>query len=259
MINNQNNNKLHKLTEKERQKLKSDFLNSRIGKWLIKHKKLIHNILSLGFGIAFLILTVGTFIPNTWSISIPFPLSLFMGNYYHGFTQYYLSSNILEVIVGTTVSTHHITDIMCMWISYWIMVLITKSFIWPMIFVVTIIGIHEYAWWITYWFGKFSFLIAYKLFLSYISKLSILYSTGIFLYIILKGWNIKDFKWLVIGIIMFNIVWNLIGFPVTVGYKGPTEYITNISVYLIEESSWIFAFATFFIIVPFNKIKHRII
>lgn len=233
--------------------MKENFLNTKFGKWIYKHQKGITIFTRIILLVAFAILTIGTFIPTSWGFDIPYPLSFIFGNRYHGYTTYYANENLFTDIIRTTIATHHFTDIACMWISYYILCFRTKSFIWPALYSASVISIHEYSWWLSYDIA-FTTTTTY----NYISKLAIPYAIVIFLYLILKGWNKRETIWLVI-LWIYYIGWILIGFPVTWGYNGPTIYINNLNIILIEMGSWIWAYATYILIVKPNEIKHRIV
>ena len=256
----------HKLTPEERQQLKQRFLNTTYGKFLVKNKSNIRKVLASIFIIAFIILTIGTFVPYTWGIKIPYPLSIVFGNWYGGFTHYYTSSNIVIDILRTDIASHHMTDIMCMWVSYWIMVIVlkksgiefTSALIYAALFVVNIIGYHEFIWFFTYDIVHFKELVATQD-IKQLAFSGLAYPYAVFMFItyITKGYTKRDFYWIT-SIVIFYIVWGSLGFPITWGYYGQTQYYHNIYIILIEEQSWIFAFLTFLVVVPYTKIKNRI-
>ena len=239
-----------KRTQEDRERLKQQFLSSNFGKWLIRNKPTIRIILSSICLIAFLILTVGTFIPYDWSIAIPYPLSIVMGSSYHGYTHYYTQSNIFEDIARTYIASHHLTDISLLWIFYYIFAIKTKSLIYPALLVCWVLGIHEYTWWYSYAIAN-SFNVW-----NYFSKLSGIYAVLMFLYIIIKGFNKEDIKWLLV-LFLFYMIWIILGFHVTVGYNGPTQYFYDIWTILTEMISWLYAFVTYYQVVDWDNIKRK--
>lgn len=249
---------MKKLTQEDRDRIKQNFFNTKFGSYLLRHKTNLTAIFSIVFGIfPYSTLMLGTFIPDTWSILIPYPISLVLGHTLHGYTQYPSGNhNILYILLYTRVATHHLLDLSFMWISYWIMVYITKSFIYPSLFCGYVIAIHEYGWW-------FSYIIAHSLFftsqwelLYFSNHLTIIYALIIFFYIPIKGWSNRDFIYIGLIVIMY-ILWVITGFHINWDFNGATPYQFDLTTILTEISSWGYTFLTFFLVVDFTIIKKR--
>jgi hypothetical protein len=251
---------VRRLTPEDRARITQEFFKTKRGIWLKSHQKDIRIALSFICFMAFAILTIGTFIPADWSIRIPigridgYDLTYFA----KGYTVYYNNGNILDDIIFTKIASHHLTDIMSMWISYYILVFKLKSWIFPLLMVTFVIAVHEYGWWISYIFAHIAIIWGNQQWeqIYFSNNLTLIYFFCILGYFEFKGWSRQEFKWIAYMICMYTF-WILIGFPVTDDFNGLTIYAHNIYVILLEEFSWTSSFVMFFKLIDINKIKRR--
>jgi hypothetical protein len=231
---------MRKITQKDREKIKEKFRNSRLGRNLFKFLYNYHGIWLLNALFA-------------WEFCYFFILGTLQ------LTVYTPVPNILYGLILWHAYTHHLTDLLCFGIGYAILSIKMRNFIYPALWVGFIIGVTEYSWWISYIIAHFQTIMItaqwQRIYFS--NELTAVYAVIIISYSIIKGFDKRDILW--IGTLcIFFAGWILLGFPITYDFNGPTIYLHTLWVNGIEVAHWVYSFTMYFIIVNYKKLRVKL-